>query len=78
VTGPRKKKPITAARVEAGLDTLAWIMSKSRNASMLVPLWKRLQAELERLQEEESVVAAARARLAARMNANGTSPQSSN
>lgn len=60
---PRQKKPIKAADVERGLDKLAWVMSKSRNPHLAAPLWKRLESELERLREEEAVVAAARARL---------------
>jgi hypothetical protein len=71
IKGPRKKQPVTAARVEAALDTLAWIMSKSRNANLLVPIWKRLEGELERLKDEEAVVAAARARVAARLQRAG-------
>ena len=62
---PRKPEPITAGRVENALDILAWVMSKSRNANRMVPLWKRLEGELARLREEEEIVAVARARAAA-------------
>lgn len=64
--GPRRKKPITAERVERALDTLAWIISRSGpDAHLGAPLWKRLEAELARLREEEEIVAAARARVRA-------------
>jgi hypothetical protein len=64
---PRRRKPVTAERVEKALDTLAWIMSKSgHDAHLAVPLWKRLESELERLKEEEAVIAAATSRLKTR------------
>lgn len=59
----KSRKPVTAARVEKALDTLAWIMSTSPTPHLGVPLWKRLEAELARLREEESTVAAALSRL---------------
>lgn len=59
-----RKKPMTAARVERCLDILAGIMAGAgQNAHLGVPLWKRLERELERLRDEEAVIAAARARL---------------
>lgn len=58
----RQKRPITAQRVEKVLDTLAWIMSRSKNAHLGVPLWKRLEAELAELQDNEAIIAAARDR----------------
>lgn len=61
---PRQKKPVTAERVERALDTLAWIISKAGpDAHMGAPLWRRLEAELERLRGEEEIIAAAQARL---------------
>lgn len=64
---PRRRKhtpKITAARVELYLDKLAEVMSwAGDNAHLGVPLWKRMEKELERLREEEAVVNAARARL---------------
>ncbi|GGA63673.1 hypothetical protein [Pelagibacterium lentulum] len=60
---PRQKQPVTAADVERALDKLAWVMSRSRNPGLGAPLWKRLESELERLREEEAIVAAAQARL---------------
>ncbi|WP_157188121.1 hypothetical protein [Nitratireductor pacificus] len=62
----RRRTPpkVTAARVELYLDKLAEVMSwAGENAHLGVPLWKRLEKELERLREEEAVVDAARARL---------------
>jgi hypothetical protein len=61
---PRQKQPITAERVERALDTLAWIISKAgADAHMGAPLWRRLETDLERLREEEAIIAAAQARL---------------
>lgn len=72
---PRKPKPITAARVEAAIETLEWLMSKSRNAHMLVPQWKWFTSELERLRESESIIEAAKAKVAARMQNSATHPR---
>ena len=55
---------VTAADVERFLDKTAELMARAGNdAHLLVPLWKRLERELERLRDEEAVIAAARARL---------------
>ncbi|MBN9067391.1 MAG: hypothetical protein J0H60_13295 [Rhizobiales bacterium] len=60
----KKRRKITAADVERFLDKLAEIMSKAgADAHLGVPLWKRLERELERLREEEAIVAAARERV---------------
>ncbi|MBN9078565.1 MAG: hypothetical protein BGN87_00365 [Rhizobiales bacterium 65-79] len=60
----KKRRKITAADVERFLDKLAEIMSKAgADAHLGVPLWKRLERELERLREEEAIVAAARDRV---------------
>jgi len=59
---PRKPKPVTAARVEAALDRLAEIMAASKRPHLGVPLYRRFEAELARLREEEATVEAARAR----------------
>lgn len=61
--GRKTKKPMTAARVEGALHTLEEIMSQSSRANMMVPIWKMLTAELDRLREEEAIVAAVRARV---------------
>lgn len=66
VARPAKRKPITAARVEQALDNLADLMSKSKHAQMLVPIWKRLERELARLHDEEAVIAMAKSRAAAK------------
>lgn len=59
------RKPVTAAEVETFLDILADLMSDSaRHARLYVPLWKRLEAERDRLRDEEAVIAAASARFA--------------
>lgn len=57
----RKKKPMTAERVENALDILAGIMAKAPKgeAVLLVPIWKRLETELETLRDAESVVSLA-------------------
>lgn len=57
----RKKKPITAERVENALDILADIMAKAPKgeAVLLVPIWKRLETELEALRDAEDVVSLA-------------------
>ena len=57
----RKKKPMTAERVENALDILAGIMAKAPKgeAVLLVPIWKRLETELEALREAEDVVSMA-------------------
>ena len=54
----RKKKPMTAERVENALDILAGIMAKAPKgeAVLLVPIWKRLETELEALRHAEDVV----------------------
>ena len=60
----RKPEPITAARVERAMDTLAWVMSKAgTDAGMAAPLYKRLEAELVRLTDQESTLDAARSRV---------------
>lgn len=59
-----RKKPMTAARVEHAIDTLASVMaSAGSDATLLIPIWKRLQTELERLKDEEAIIAEARERL---------------
>lgn len=60
----KKRPPITAADVESGLDILADVMAKAGpRAHLGIPLWKRLERELERLRDEEAVLAAARERV---------------
>lgn len=59
-----RKKPMTAARVERAIDTLASVMATAGpDAPLLIPIWKRLQTELERLKDEEAILSAARARV---------------
>ena len=57
----RKKPPMTAERVENALDILARIMAGAPKgeAVLMVPLWKRLESELEKLRDSEDVVAIA-------------------
>lgn len=64
----RKKPPMTAERVENALDILARIMAGAPKgeAVLMVPLWKRLESELEKLRNAEDVVAKAINRLQAR------------
>ncbi len=55
---------IDSTRVETYLDKLAGIMNAAGgDAHLMVPLWRRLERERDRLREEEAVLAAARARL---------------
>ncbi|WP_196258601.1 hypothetical protein [Pelagibacterium limicola] len=64
INRPRQKKPVTAERVDNALDILAWVISKAgSDANLLAPIWKRLEAERERLVEEEAILNAARDRL---------------
>lgn len=65
----RKKKPMTAERVENALDILAGIMAKAPKgeAVLLVPIWKRLETELETLRDEEDVVSLALKRAKSRI-----------
>ncbi len=67
----RKKKPMTAERVENALDILAGIMAKAPNgeAVLLVPIWKRLETELEALRDAEDVVSLALKRAKSRTQA---------
>lgn len=65
-TRARKPRRYTATDVERGLDKVAWLMSKSRNAHLLVPVWQRLERERDRLIGEEAVIDAARLRAATR------------
>ncbi|MFC7064866.1 hypothetical protein [Brucella rhizosphaerae] len=67
----RKKPPITAERVENALDTLANIMAGAPKgeAVLMVPLWKRLESELERLRDAEDVVTKALNRVKSRAQA---------
>lgn len=65
----RKKKPMTAERVENALDILAGIMAKAPKgeAVLLVPIWKRLETELEALRDAEDVVSLALKRAKSRV-----------
>lgn len=65
----RKKKPMTAERVENALDILARIMAGAPKgeAVLMVPLWKRLEAELETLRDSDDVVQMAMNRFRSRM-----------
>lgn len=70
---PRQKRPITAERVESALDTLAWVISRAgSDANLLAPIWKRLEAERDRLVEEEAIINAARDRLKRSMDRTAT------
>jgi hypothetical protein len=60
---PKPRKPVTASDVEGMMDKLAWLMSKSKTPHLGVPLWDRLERELERLRAEEATVARAMERL---------------
>jgi hypothetical protein len=59
----KKRRPITAARCEEALDKLAWLMSVADHPELVVPLWKRMERERDRLREEEATIAAALSRL---------------
>ncbi len=67
----RKKPPMTADRVENALDILARIMAGARKdeALLYVPMWKFLEAELEKLRDAEDVVAMAINRVKNRVHA---------
>ncbi len=65
-TKQRTRRPITAARCEEALDKLAWLMSIADHPELVVPLYKRLERERDRLRDEEQTIAAALARLAQR------------
>lgn len=66
----RKKKPMTAERVDNALDILAGIMAKAPKgeAVLLVPIWKRLETELEALRDAEDVVSIAVKRAKSRID----------
>lgn len=67
----RKKPPLTAERVENALDILANIMAGAPKgeAVLMVPLWKRLESELELLRDAEEVVSKAINRVRSRASA---------
>lgn len=54
---------INSADIELMLDKLAFVMSRAKDASVYLPLWKRLEHELSMRQDVEQVLAAANARV---------------
>lgn len=63
----RPMPPITAERIETYLDLVARLMNKAgRDAELYLPIWRRLELELAKRREADALLAAARARLAAR------------
>lgn len=60
----RPLPPITAERIEQYLDFLAGVMAKAgKNAELFLPIWKRLELELEKRREVEAMLSAARKRV---------------
>lgn len=59
-----KLPPVTAERIEFYLDIVAEQMEKvGKEAELYLPIWHRLERELEKQREKEAALAAARARL---------------
>ncbi|WP_192385506.1 hypothetical protein [Mesorhizobium silamurunense] len=60
----RPLPPVTVADIERYLDTVARLMDKAgRKADLYLPIWRRLQRELEKRKEADALLAEARARL---------------
>lgn len=65
----RPLPPITSERIEQYLDFLAEVMARAgRNAELFLPIWKRLELELEKRREVEAMLAAAAARVTRSMD----------
>ncbi len=59
----RKLPPLTVAELERHLDTVARVMSEAGDDAHLgIPIWNRLQRELEKQRDAEAALAAARER----------------
>lgn len=54
---------VTVAKLEERLDKLAYVMSRSKEASIYLPLWKRLEHELALRRDVEEVLEAANSRV---------------
>lgn len=60
----RPLPPVTVADIERYLDTVARLMSKAgRKADLYLPIWRRLQLELDKRKEADAIIAEARSRL---------------
>jgi hypothetical protein len=60
----RKLPPLTSAEIERHLDLVAWLMDKaSGKAHLFLPIWRRLELELAKQKEAETMIEAARQRL---------------
>jgi hypothetical protein len=56
--------PVTAAEIEGYLDYLAGLMERMGDeAELALPLWQRLEQELDKRKTADAVLAAARLRL---------------
>jgi hypothetical protein len=60
---PKPPVVINSAKLEECLDKLAFVMSRAKDASIYLPLWKRLEHELDMQRDVENVLAAAAARV---------------
>lgn len=59
-----KPKPITTERIERGLDTLAtWMVKLGDKGVECLPIYERLERELEALKAKNSQMAAVHARV---------------
>ncbi len=52
-------EPITIDLVERCLDRLAIIMDRSQTPEVYLPLWERLESEIEQMKAIESMIARA-------------------
>lgn len=60
----RKLPPLTSGEIERHLDLVAWLMDKAgAKANLYLPIWRRLEKELSRQKDAETILAAARDRL---------------
>jgi hypothetical protein len=60
----RKLPPVTVEEIERHLDLVAMLMEKAgKKAHLLLPIWQRLETELQKQKDAEAMIAAARARL---------------
>lgn len=60
----RELPPVTVQEIETHLDFVAMLMEKAgRKADLYLPIWQRLELELDKRRQADSIIAAARARL---------------
>lgn len=63
----RREKPVTVARIDRALDTLAeFMVSHGADGRACLPLYQKLEREAERLRAEDDAMARVRARIAGR------------